>query len=146
MTFGVEHPECMCERCVKMCRHRVCWGTPEEINTLIDLGYAKSLMCDYWVGSIILSEGDISERDEVYIICPAIKGYEGKTGPEYPYGPSALQTDDGLCSLHSICKPIEGRYASCNPNVDINCHALVATLWSSHRGREIVEKWRGLVR
>ena len=39
-----------CARGVRMCYHTPCIGTPEDISKLLDAGYAKNLMLDWWVG------------------------------------------------------------------------------------------------
>ena len=33
-----------------MCKYRPCWGTPEELEKIIEAGFSNRLMMDYWAG------------------------------------------------------------------------------------------------
>lgn len=124
---------CDCKWCRDSCKNRPCWPTPEEALKIIDAGYTKYLMCDFW---------DDPEGD-TYIIGPAFKGCEGRIPSWSKFtGCCALLSDDGLCKLHSKdLKPLEGRLVShTNSNKDV--HKLIASLWKSEIGKSVVERWR----
>ncbi len=121
-------PACSCEECAEMC-NRPCWPTPEEASKLIELGYGDALMLDYW-----------SASPDIYLLCPAEKGREGMTASFIPTG-GCVMLKDGLCALHGICKPLEGRaahHAKCPDGL----HQSVAALWDSDEGRAVVDTWR----
>lgn len=136
-----ELPEsvCSCEACVQMCRRRPCWGTPEDIQRLIDAGFARSLMRDWWEGGVN------TEASSIDVIAPAIVGYEGHSAPSWPDGACTFLTPDGLCSLHDRgLKPTEGRVAhhttlADGPHPDL--HRMVAALWESDEGRAVAANW-----
>lgn len=98
--------ECQCDRCKRACnKTRPCWGTPKDILKIINAGYGKKLMLDWW-GNMVGDEIDF------YMIVPAIKGYESYRAPIYPIGECTFYKD-GLCELHNLkLKPLEGRLAS----------------------------------
>lgn len=88
------HPsECHCARCQQMC-HVPCLGTPEDIEKLVDAGYADRLRPTEWlVASLIgLADGPISMIQ-----------------PEVVNGWCTFY-HNGLCELHDKgLKPTEGR-------------------------------------
>lgn len=127
--------ECKCNICVNMCKTRPCWGTPEEIKKIIEAGFANKLMLDYWV-----SEPDI------YIVSPAIKGYEKGNAPYTPRGVCIFLKND-LCKLHDLkLKPFEARVAGCKMEDDFNVHMDVAMEWDTDKGREVVKIWKKKVK
>lgn len=94
---------CSCSRCVSMCENRPCWGTPEEIEAIIDAGFGDKLMIDYWEAS----------PNNINMAQPAIIGYEKQRAPFWPRGRCAF-LEKGLCTLHDKgLKPLEGRSADC---------------------------------
>ena len=126
--------ECSCQKCKDMCRKRVCWPTPEEADKLIDAGFSNRLMEDYW-----------ADEEDIMIICPAIKGYEGEFAPWWPTGGCCLQDKDGLCILHDLgLKPLEGRIADCKETEagGRNIHEEIAMMWEGDCGKAVVEKWQ----
>lgn len=121
---------CSCSECVSMCEKRPCWPTPQESKKLIEQGFAKKLMLDYW-----------ADQKNIYIICPAIEGYEGSLVPFIPVGKCSL-LKDSLCILHDLkLKPVEARIASCETSYP-DLHRDVAMLWKSDEGRNVVELWK----
>lgn len=132
----LKESKCSCDRCKAMCK-RPCWPTPKEAKKLIDRGYAKRLMMDYW-----------ASEPNIYIICPALKGYEGMETPWWPSGERGctFQDSKGLCEIHGKhLKPIEGRIAHHNEigrGHGFNLHQTVAKLWDSKEGRDIVWLWK----
>jgi hypothetical protein len=132
---------CTCDSCKAMCT-RPCWPTPSEVRVLIKRGYAKKLCCDYWTEN---------GNDEIEIIGPALKGYEGEKAALYPMSEEGCTFwNNGLCDLHDVgLKPLEGRlanhanvHASENP---VALHAAVAQLWDSDEGRAVVAEWKEAV-
>ena len=135
----IEPETCTCEECKAMC-DRPCWPSPDEARTLIELGYAKKMMNDYWARF-----GE--DKGDIQIISPAHVGYEGQQAPFWPTGKCTLLTDESLCSIHDICKPIEGRMATCddtqrNPP---NWHLEVANMWDSPEGEAVVRLWNNAI-
>jgi len=129
--------ECSCEKCVAMCKNRPCWGTPKDIKLLIEKGYAKQLMKDWW--------NDDCGGDDIYIIVPAIVGSEGKKCPFCPIGTCTFLKNN-LCTIHKI-KPTEGKESSCKSDKDIAAkrHIEIAKSWDCIEGRKLVSDWKELV-
>lgn len=129
--------ECSCEICKNMCK-RPCWGTPEDIKRLIDAGYGDRLMHDYWKNS---------PEDDQAIICPALKGSEGKFAPFIPKSEEGCTFwKDGLCELHEKgLKPTEGKLAYHDEKVEVvddyNLHEAVAKTWWNYEGQELSVQW-----
>lgn len=129
--------ECSCETCIQMC-YRPCWGTPDEIQKIIDEGFGNKLMLDYWMD---WNNGDI------FLLCGAMVGYEGKTAPYWPKGRCAFLTKNNECEVHTI-KPFEGRVGSCNSEIKDEWKEIrhkIALEWNSEYGKEIIEKWKNKV-
>ena len=121
--------ECTCERCVRMCQ-RPCWPSPQEVREYMARGLGPRLMKDFW----IRMGGDL------YLICPAVPGYEGKNAPESnSFDGPCIFLHDGLCEIHSM-KPYEGRLADCSKQQP-TLHKDTAMLWDTPEGRTIVQKW-----
>lgn len=130
---------CNCEECQDMCkRHRPCWGTPKEINTLIDMGYAKRLMEDYY------EDGDVLVKGTVSIICPALKGSESSRAPWWPCGLCNFH-NEGLCEIHKV-RPIEAKIFDHTENKDAHLyHLAIMKLWDTEEGRAVVKKWKDTI-
>jgi len=141
-----ENIGCTCERCVKACQTRPCWGTPEDIKKLIDGGFGNKLMEDWWV----------EYPEDIIIISPACKGYEGCRAPEGGsffmlspslFGSCVFLNKENLCDIH-IQKPTEGREAFCcksSGDDAYNLHEKVAMTWDSKEGHQVVKKWRKII-
>lgn len=133
--------ECCCDKCKSMCL-RPCWGTPEELEKIIDAGFSHKLMMDYFE--------EESGNDRVYLLCGALQGYEGKRAPYWPQDDRgcAFFNEQRLCDLHdSKIKPVEGRVADCNHigDDDYYIHEEVAMLWNTNKGRSVLAKWKKIV-
>jgi hypothetical protein len=128
--------ECACEICKSMCQ-RPCWGTPEDIKRLIDAGYGDRLMHDYWC----------AVPNDTPIICPALKGSEGKFAPFIPSSEEGCTFwKDGLCELHEKgLKPTEGKLAyhehENGEREPYNLHEAVAQTWMNEEAKELVVSW-----
>jgi len=130
----LKETSCTCKECVGMCKKRPCWGTPEEIENLIDMGFAHRLMRDYWVGRFAgYKEGDID------IISPAIVGYCGLSAPSRPTGRCTFLNNEDRCEIYKF-RPVEARVASHDQEISI--HANVAMEWDTYTGRRVAGKWR----
>lgn len=129
-----ETPPCTCGVCKAMC-YRPCWPTPKEARALIEMGYAKRLMLDYWVA-----------EPNIYIVGPAVRGYEGERAPFWPTGGCTFQDESGMCEIHnSGAKPFEARMSS-HERDNPDPHKYVAGLWDSDEGRKVMELWRKRVK
>lgn len=123
--------ECSCDDCKKMCSHVPCWGTPDEIMGLLELGYGDKMMLDYYEKEFI----------RIDIVCPATIMACGKVASWNRYGDCVMLNSDGLCTIHSVGKPIEGRVASCERGSTHNVRRSLATLWDTDHGKTVVELW-----
>ena len=114
---------CNCEKCREVCQQRPCWPTPKEAQALLDKGYSDRLMLDHW-GRLGSKGGNI------YLLSPAIAGYEKKGAPFLPLGQCTFYSEGG-CEIHEL-KPIEGRLTTpCQKKVDKGLHKHVADLWDN---------------
>jgi len=125
--------ECKCKKCIDLCLYRPCWGTPEEIKIIIDSGFGRKLMIDYWVG----------DNDTTYLLSPAIVGRERRQAPFIPCGPCVFLTEDNLCEIHHI-KPHEGKYGyGCDKeDSKLLSHEEVAKTWDNEFGQKLIEQWK----
>jgi hypothetical protein len=131
---GLPNQTCACDACVDMCRKRPCWGTPEDIEKLIDAGYALKFMLDFWCGY----------SSDIEIVCPATAGHQGLRADSFGdiQGRCVLLTPEKKCEIHHL-KPIEGLKAGCkSSDGSSRCHRAIASLWDTAHGRAVVEKWR----
>src|SRR5688572_24414820 len=166
---GMEKPACpSCVRGVRMCYHTPCIGTVEDAERLIDAGYAKNLMLDWWVGerrkeeSISKSfgldkptrlskpkKGDNPFTDDVEYLLPAIVGLEGKQATFARSGRCNLLVDN-KCSLHDKgLKPTQGQYACCSRSrvfidedgkeQDLDERLLILHTWNTQKGKDVIE-------
>jgi len=133
--------ECSCTICQQMCK-RPCWGTPEDAKKLIDAGYSHRLMRDYW------GERDENARQDIYILSPALKGYEGHKAPFYPRSSEGCTFwKDGLCELHDLgLKPTEGKLSTCKPDEnededEIGLHEEIYLTWKNAEAQKFCEEW-----
>ena len=157
-------PACSCTTCQGMCLHRPCWGTPAEMQALINAGHGGKLMLNFWQPDERMV--DSVSGDKVYILQPATRLHEGRWAPEIGFEgymlwvkglqqdpftwPCAFLSPKRLCQLHDAgLKPIEGRLASCLPENSAapggprnNVHFEVAQTWNTPQGRAVVKAWR----
>lgn len=110
---GVRFGACRCGPCCSGCSRRPGWPLPEEAERLMEAGYADRLMLDWWN----------DYPDQVYMLAPAVRGYEGARAPDPSpfavllgegFGTCTFLTGAGLCEVHdSGAKPIECRILHC---------------------------------
>ena len=139
----LEQPACNCNAGVRMCKHTPCIGTVDDIEKIINAGYAKSLMLDYWIGEdsghraldVIKSKKteeapQLFKRknrpaklhkenpftEDVSYLVPAVVGSEGQKAKFVKTGVCNFLKDN-KCSLHHLdLKPVQGRMACCKIN------------------------------
>lgn len=122
---------CSCETCREMCEVP-CWPSPEEAKRLIELGYGpKMMVAERWTGLV---------KDKfISVICPAKPGLEGKDNNADIDG--CVFQKKGLCQLHNVCKPIEGRLAICEGREPADLRDRVAMLWDNKKAQLLVGEW-----
>src|SRR5512143_828032 len=105
-AVDVQPQACACPECIAMCQRRPCWPTPDDVQRLIETGYADQLMVDWWF--------DRDQNKTLYLLTPAIAGHESGEASAYPAGPCTFHDEAGLCRLHDLgLKPTEGQLALC---------------------------------
>ncbi len=130
--------QCDCEKCSLMCRSPCC-GSVEDMEKLIDAGYADRLMFDD-----LPSMNDCGD-----FLKPALKGYEGKQSP-FQTGSEEGCTfwKEGKCELHiSGLKPIQGKIAHHDRQTWYydDYAAISKEDWESERGLAVIERWKKIV-
>jgi len=133
--LGEKISECSCDRCQRMC-HAPCCGSVEDMEKIMDAGYAKRLMFD-----------DLpSIRDGGDFLKPALKGYEGERAPwhtESLHGCTFWK--GGKCELHKRgLKPIQGKIAHHNGSKASGEEyaAISKADWESERGLACIYRWK----
>jgi hypothetical protein len=133
----IPQSECTCDVCKNSCQFRPCWGTPSNIKKLIEHGYAKRLMLDWWGDE----DGD---HHNVLLIVPALVGSEGAPAPFNPIGICTFFRNE-LCEIHQI-KPIEGKIVSHDNISDKHgVHKRIALSWDTEEGKQLVKEWKEIV-
>lgn len=168
---NLSQPECPgCKRGVRMCHHTPCVGTVDDIEKIINAGYAKNLMLDWWMGAgsgskaiqkaLGVKPEDVEvekhkqsrsenpfEEDVQYLV-PATKGKEGGKAAMIRSGSCNLLVNE-QCTLHSLdLKPIQGRLACCSHHneftdgTDVDERIYVMHTWNTQRGKDLIERWK----
>jgi len=132
---------CDCPKCREACyATRPCFGTPQDIQSIINRGLSDHLMLDWWQ----LSSFDICDVD-FYILAPAIKGWECKVAPSIPVGECSFYSANKGCVLHELqIKPSGGRFTSCKltDTESSKLQEIIAQEWNTSEGRDVVRNWR----
>jgi len=123
---------CDCEKCSSMCKAPCC-GTPEDMQKLINHGYASRLMLDDWPGGPDMLK-------------PALKGSEGLSAPwEVSTEQGCTFWKNGKCELHDLgLKPIQGKLAHHNNSLE-KCEEieyLINNSWKTDESETVVENWK----
>jgi hypothetical protein len=126
---------CACETCQSMCKNP-CWPSPEEAGRLIKLGYGPKMMV---AERSFPQTPDATGYKYIPVLSPARPGLEGKGNDSYIEG--CVFQKKGLCQLHTICKPIEGRLAICKGREPVDLRDRVAQLWDNKKAQALVDKW-----
>lgn len=136
---------CTCSTCKAMCQVP-CWGTPEDIQKLIDAGYAKKLCIDQW--ELPWNEEE-DYRPSIDVLCPAQQGTHGWYMDYWRKGGNCvLHTKEGLCELHDLgLKPVEGRVATCGIRTDLPkpFRKWIADQWNTEVGQNLIAQWKEIV-
>ena len=139
----IPESECSCLTCQEMC-HRPCWGTPQDIEKIIDAGFGERLMLDYYYDLDVDADGGV----DIENLCPALKGFEKKRAPFVPRDEKGCTFfKEGKCELHDLkLKPTEGKLAYCKPILsrddEMSIHEEIGRTWDSDEGREIINKFK----
>lgn len=171
---SMDKPACPgCQRGVRMCKHTPCIGTVEDMEKLIDAGYAKKLMLDWWVGESskykslkssigVDSPTKLSKNEErnpftedISYLVPAIVGKEGQKAPFAKTGICTMLVND-LCSLHDQgLKPTQGSFACCKidrvyidekgKEQDFDERLIILRTWNTQKGKDLIERWKAEV-
>lgn len=130
-------PACACAACQFDCQ-MPCWGTPSDVQALIDAGYGARLTLELW-----------TKTPKVEFLTPALKGFEGKRAPRTPYSRAGCTfwTDARLCEVHDAgLKPLEGKMSHHHPalkKVDgMKLRRWIAEQWDTDEGRALVAAWK----
>lgn len=134
----LQETACGCAECVEMCERRACWPTPDEARALIQAGYGDRLMLDWWAGGG-------HDGGDILLLSPGEVGREGNRAGSWPGGRCTFLTADKKCELHDAgLKPLEGRAASCDDDVNagIPLHETVAMTWNNPDAQTLAHEWR----
>jgi len=115
-----------------------CCGTVEDMQRLIDSGYAHRLMHDPYEGG-------------AEMLKPALKGHEGKLAPWNVWSEQGCTFwRDGLCELHDLgLKPLQGKLAHHDLMLtqSLEIGEKIDKDWADFEGiDEMVKNWRGTVK
>lgn len=139
-----ETNSCACSSCKRACQNRPCWGTPDEVEKMLDAGFADKLMLDWWE-----PDRRTGNRHAVYIVAPAARGYEKRHAPNWPTGVTCtLLTSDQKCPLHDTgYKPLEARVVSHATGLSVSqdVRVFIVKQWMTKRGVALVQRWKNLV-
>jgi hypothetical protein len=165
---SLESPACGgCKSGIKMCHHIPCMGTVEDMEKLMDYGYADKLMLDYWVGENSVKESMSKSlgsnpndepskwnpfTEDIMYLVPAIKGLEGKAAP-FARGGTCTLLVDNKCSVHHLdLKPVQGRFACCKQSRvfldetgkkhDVDERINILHTWNTQKGLDLIERWK----
>jgi hypothetical protein len=138
-----------CARGVRMCYHTPCIGTVDDIEKLIDAGYAKNLMLDWFSGG---TRDQNPFTEDILYLCPAVIGSEGRQAKFARTGRCNLLVNN-QCSVHDKnLKPIQGKLACCKVerlykgedgmNHDIDERIPVLHTWNTEKGLALIERWK----
>jgi hypothetical protein len=120
-----------------MC-HRPCFGTPEDIEKIIEAGFGDRLCLEDNCG--------LTEGSHLAILTPALKGGESKRSPATPWSEAGCTFwKHGKCELHNKgLKPTSGKlahHAMKKGDDPWSCSDYVAETWNSDKGRALAKSW-----
>lgn len=121
--------ECKCKLCKEQC-HTPCLGTPQDIEKLIEAGYADMLRITFWGAEILMG-----------VVPFPIPMVQAISGENY-----CVFFHDGLCELHDKgLKPTEGKLSHHSTRLD-NFKASksiswnIAKEWMNEENRDVIER------
>lgn len=114
---------------------------PAEAEAMIKAGRAKELMKDWWE-----SDSRTGNDSRVYVLAPAIEGYQGEQAPEWGGGRCSL-LKEGLCQLHDTgYKPAECRGdLACGEKQKHLPRLKIAPHWMEPAAENIIAMWDELM-
>lgn len=141
--------ECRCKMCRDACKEAPCWGTPKEIEDLINAGYGK------YLSAYIVEPGSYNHRgygvEPVTIIAPAQHGrtrHTNKSSMSWMFRGRCVflhgQGTHEMCELHDVgLKPVEGRVTNHTTDYDsgILVRYYIIDTWDTDFGRAIARNW-----
>lgn len=110
-----------------------CIPSPDEAIKLIELGFGDRMMLNSYVHP--------RKGRNIYFLCPAKKGLERKTNGNLRGRVRCTFQKEGLCQLHNICKPIEGRLAICKGPEPNDLRLKIVQLWDNSLAEDLVKSW-----
>lgn len=121
---GRKPSACACNTCVQQCKIP-CLGTPQDILTLINNGYADALAPTAWAAGIVMG---LMDRP-IYMV--QLKQEES----------GCILFKDGRCTIHSLgIKPTEGVLSNHIPTINtIPISLAVALEWEDARNNKALE-------
>jgi Fe-S-cluster containining protein len=138
--FSTEKIECKgCLKGINMCELRPCWGTVKDFKKIINAGFSKKLMIDYY-------ESDaLKNKKRIYFLSGASNGNECSKADWNPRGECSFLENE-LCSIYNI-RPTIGAIACCKKDplmIRKKTEQCIAT-WDTKEGELLIEKWKKLV-
>ena len=142
--------ECRCKLCREACEEAPCWGTPMEIEDLINAGYGKYLAA-YIVEPGSYNIANYRGAEPVTVIAPAQHGrtrYTNKSSIRSSFrGRCVFLHGKGtheICEIHSVgLKPTEGRITSHKTDYDsgLLVRYYIINTWDTDFGRSVARRW-----
>jgi hypothetical protein len=125
-------------------------GTVDDMERLLDAGYAHSLMLDFWSGGSGYTDNPFDH--DVLFLAPALVGKGGQQAPFAKSGTCSLLVDD-KCTLHDKgLKPIQGKLACCKiervyldsagEQRDLDERLPILHTWNTQRGQDVIARWK----
>jgi hypothetical protein len=150
----LQDSECNCWLCKDACKTAPCWGTPQEIEKLMNEGYGKKLT-DYIIepGHYGLPITRIRRKfPDIHVISPG-EGYavglsRGSSSTGITFRGRCVffkgRGKNEICLLHSSgLKPMEGRveYHDISNDDAILIRETIMHLWDTDYGRSLARRW-----
>jgi len=131
-------PACDCAQCRRCC-DRPGWMTVEDAQAAIRAGYANRLMLDHCF--------DIDACESVFILCPALKGYEKRLAPFVPSSEAGctFRTAAGACEIHGQpSMPLECAFTHHGENSGKGgqCHRDIVAQWKTDEAETLIRNWQ----
>lgn len=131
--------DCSCVECCSACKSYPGWMNFEEAKKAIDAGLANKLMLDYYT-----PDARYGNSENIWVLCPAIVGYEGKEAASWPEGKCTFFKNK-KCTIHSSgFKPQQCRSTFICKNEGDDKKAFLPT-WDTPKAKALIEQWRHLV-
>lgn len=134
----LKETSCDCQECKDMCSNRPCWPMVKEAEKMLDAGWGKKMMLDYWV----------RYPEDVFLLCGAVENHEKKRAPYNPAKQCVLQDKKTKkCKVYDI-RPLEARIASHDSDSSKTQEVrefVIVKDWDTDEGRALVARWKAEV-